>query len=131
MPSESIFRPGLMKKLQMQLPLWVRAIMLAGVVCVLAGAGLISYRLYAQPRTLTIAVGSLDGEAKQVASLIASHLAATDARIRLKVENEGSVLDAAKAFNSGKVALAVVRADVGDLHDARAVALTAHGVVMI
>jgi TRAP-type uncharacterized transport system substrate-binding protein len=120
-----------MKNLQITFPFWVRAIMLAGVVCVLAGAGLISYRLYAQPRTLTIAVGSLDGEAKQVASLIASHLTATDARIRLKVENAGSVLDAAKAFNSGKVDLAVVRADVGDLHDARAVALTAHGVVMI
>src|ERR1700760_4454099 len=131
MPSESIFRPGLMKNLQISFPFWVRAILLAGVVCVLAGAGLIGYRYYAQPRTLTIAVGSLDGEAKQVASLIASHLAATDARIRLKVENEGSVLDAAKAFNSGNVDLAVVRADVGDLHDARAVALTAHGVVMI
>src|SRR6201996_691772 len=131
MPSESIFRPGLMKNLQTAFPFWVRAIMLAGVICVIAGAGLIGYRLYAQPRTLTIAVGSLDGEAKQVASLIASHLTATDARIRLKVENAGSVLDAAKAFNSGKVDLAVVRADVGDLHDARAVALTAHGVVMI
>src|ERR1700760_3560989 len=97
MPSESIFRPGLMKNLQISFPFWVRAILLAGVVCVLAGAGLIGYRYYAQPRTLTIAVGSLDGEAKQVTSLIASHLAATDARIRLKVENEGSVLDAAKA----------------------------------
>ena len=120
-----------MKNLQIELPFWVRAILLAGVVCVLAGAGLISYRIYAQPRTLTIAVGSLDGEAKQVASLIASHLTATDARIRLKVENAGSVLDAAKAFDSGKVDLAVVRADVGDLQQARAVALTAHGVVMI
>jgi TRAP-type uncharacterized transport system substrate-binding protein len=84
-----------------------------------------------QPKTLTIAVGSLDGEAKQVASLIASRLATTDARIRLKVENAGSVLDAAKAFDAGTADLAVVRADVGDLQQARAVALTAHGVVMI
>jgi len=120
-----------MKNLQIALPFWVRAILLAGMVCVLAGAGLISYRIYTQPKTLTVAVGSLDGEAKQVASLIASRLATTDARIRLKVENTGSVLDAAKAFDSGKVDLAVVRADVGDLQQARAVALTAHGVVMI
>ena len=120
-----------MKNLQIALPFWVRAILLAGVVCVLAGAALISYRIYTQPKTLTVAVGSLDGEAKQVASLIASRLATTDARIRLKVENAGSVLDAAKAFDSGKVDLAVVRADVGDLQQARAVALTAHGVVMI
>jgi len=120
-----------MTKLQIALPFWVRAILLAGVICVLAGAGLISYRLYMQPKTLTVAVGSLDGEAKQVASLIASRLATTDARIRLKVENAGSVLDAAKAFEAGKADLAVVRADVGDLQQARAVALTAHGVVMI
>ena len=120
-----------MKNLQITLPFWVRAILLTGVVCILAGAGLISYRLYMQPKTLTIAVGSLDGEAKQVASLIASRLATTDARIRLKVENAGSVLDAAKAFDAGTADLAVVRADVGDLQQARAVALTAHGVVMI
>ena len=120
-----------MKKLQIALPFWVRAILLAGVVCVLAGAGLISYRLYLQPKTLTVAVGSLDGEAKQVTALIASRLATTDARIRLKVKNAGSVLDAAKAFDAGTADLAVVRADVGDLSQARAVALTAHGVVMI
>ncbi|MBU6461172.1 MAG: ABC transporter substrate-binding protein [Bradyrhizobium sp.] len=120
-----------MKSLQIALPFWVRAILLIGVVCILAGAGLISYRLYMRPRMLTIAVGSLDGEAKQVVSLIASRLATTDARIRLKVENAGSVLDAAKAFDAGNVDLAVVRADVGDLQQARTVALTAHGVVMI
>jgi TRAP-type uncharacterized transport system substrate-binding protein len=84
-----------MKNLQTALPFWVRAILLVGVVCILAGAGLISYRYYAKPKTLTIAVGSLDGEAKQLAQLIASRLATTDAPIRLKVVNAGSVLDAA------------------------------------
>ena len=120
-----------MKSLQIALPFWVRAILLAGVVCIIAGAGLISYRFYRQPTTLTIAVGSLDGEAKQIASLVASRLATTDAPIRLKVVNAGDVLDAAKAFDAGTADLAVVRADVGDLHEARAVALTARGVVMI
>jgi TRAP-type uncharacterized transport system substrate-binding protein len=41
------------------------------------------------------------------------------------------VLDAAKAFAAGKADLAVVRADVGDLSQARAVAVMAEGVVMI
>ena len=41
------------------------------------------------------------------------------------------MLDAAKAFDAGTADLAVVRADVGDLQQARTVALTAHGVVMI
>jgi TRAP-type uncharacterized transport system substrate-binding protein len=120
-----------MKNLRIALPFWVRAILLAGVFCIVAGAGLISYRFYTQPKTLTVAVGSLDGEARLLASAIAGRLATTDAPIRLKVENVGSVLDAARAFDAGTADLAVVRADVGDLQQARAVALTAYGVVMI
>ena len=113
------------------LPVWVRAILLAGLVCLVGGAGLIGWRLYARPTTLTVAVGSFDGEARQAASLIAGHLATSNAPIRLKVENAGNVLDAAKAFASGKADLAVVRADVGDLSQARAVAVMTEGVVMI
>ena len=87
-----------MKNLQIALPFWVRAILLVGVICILAGAGLTSYRLlHAAEVTGHGGVGWLDGEAKQVASLIASRLATTDAPIRLKVVNAGSVLDAAKA----------------------------------
>jgi TRAP-type uncharacterized transport system substrate-binding protein len=120
-----------MKNLQLALPFWVRAILLAGVFCLVAGAGLTAYRYYKQPRTLTIAVGSLDGEAKLLASAIAGRLATTDAPIRLKVVNVGNVLDAAKTFDAGNADLAVVRADVGNLQEARTVALTAQGVVMI
>jgi TRAP-type uncharacterized transport system substrate-binding protein len=120
-----------MKSLQMELPVWVRAVLLAGVFCLVAGAGLIAYRFYRQPVTLTVAVGSLDGEAKKVASLIAGRLATTGSPVRLKVVNSGSVLDAAKAFAAGQADLAVVREDVGDLSQARTIAMTAHGVVMI
>jgi TRAP-type uncharacterized transport system substrate-binding protein len=120
-----------MKSLQMELPVWIRAVLLAGVFCIVAGAGLIAYRFYEQPVTLTVAVGSLDGEARQTASLIAGRLATIDSPVRLKVENAGNVLDAAKAFAAGKADLAVVRADVGDLSQARTVIMTAHGVVMI
>jgi TRAP-type uncharacterized transport system substrate-binding protein len=120
-----------MKALQITWPLWMRAVLLAGVLCIVAGAGLISYRLYQRPTTLTIAVGSLDGEAKQIASAIAGRLATTGSPVRLKVENTGNVLDAAKAFAAGNADLAVVRADVGDLSQARAIAVTARGVVMI
>lgn len=120
-----------MKSLGMTLPLWVRAVLLAGVFCIIAGAGLISYRLYTRPTTLTIAVGSLDGEARQVAAVIAGHLATSSSSVRLRVENAGNVLDAAKTFAAGSTDLAVVRADVGDLSQARTVAVTAYGVVMI
>jgi TRAP-type uncharacterized transport system substrate-binding protein len=120
-----------MKTLQITMPLWVRAVLLAGVFCIVAGVGLISYRLYLRPTTLTIAVGSFDGEAKQIASVVAGRLAITQSPVRLRIEDSGNVLDAAKAFAAGTADLAVVRADAGDLQQARTVALTAHGVVMI
>jgi TRAP-type uncharacterized transport system substrate-binding protein len=120
-----------MKAFQAALPFWVRAVLLAGVFCVVTGAGLLAYRLYRQPTTLTIAVGSFDGEAKQIASVIAGRLATINSPISLRIENSGSALDAARAFAAGTADLAVVRADVGDLSQARTVAVTAHGVVMI
>jgi len=120
-----------MKNLQIALPLWVRAILLAGVFCIVAGAALMSYRYYRRPGTLTVAVGSFDGAAQKIASIVAGRLATTDSPVRLKVEKAGNALDAAKAFAAGTADLAVVRADAGDLSQARTVALTAHGVVMI
>jgi TRAP-type uncharacterized transport system substrate-binding protein len=120
-----------MKALQISLPFRVRAVLLAGVFCIVAGASLIAYRIHVRSTTLTIVVGSLDGEAKQIASVIAGRLATVNSPVRLKVQNAGNALDAAKAFAAGKADLAVVRADVGDLSQARAVAVTAQGVVTI
>ena len=120
-----------MQRFHQALPVWVRAVLLVGLVCLVAGAGLVAYRYYQRPTTLTVAVGSFDGEARQAAQLVAGHLAATNSPIKLKIENAGNVLDAAKAFAAGKADLAVVRADVGDLSQARAVAVMTEGVVMI
>jgi TRAP-type uncharacterized transport system substrate-binding protein len=120
-----------MKALQTAFPLWARAVLLAGTFSIIAGAGLVSYRLYLRPTTLSVAVGSSDGQGKEIASIIAGRLATTNSAVRLRVDNAGNVLDAAKTFAAGTVDLAVVRADAGDLQQARTVALTAHGVVMI
>jgi TRAP-type uncharacterized transport system substrate-binding protein len=120
-----------MHRFDQVLPVWVRVVLLVGLLCLGAGIGLIAYRFYERPTILTVAVGSLDGEARQAASLIAGHFATVDSPIRLKIENVGNVLDAAKTFAAGKADLAVVRVDVGDLSQARAVAVMAEGVVMI
>lgn len=49
-------------------------------------------------------------------SAIAGRLASIKAPpVRLKVTDTGTALEAAKAFAAGKVDLAVVRDDVGDL----------------
>ncbi len=120
-----------MQRFHETLPVWVRAVLLVGLVCLIAGIGLVAYRYYQQPKTLTVAVGSFDGEARREATLVAGHLAVTNSPIRLKIENAGDVLDAARTFAAGKADLAIVRADVGDLSQARAVAVMAEGVVMI
>jgi TRAP-type uncharacterized transport system substrate-binding protein len=113
------------------LPLWLRFVLLAGVIALASGASLLAYRYYTRPVTLSVAVGSIDGEAAKAMSEIASRLVTTNAPVRLKVVDSGTALEAAKAFAAGKVDLAVVRGDVGDLSNAQAVVVVSHMVVLI
>jgi hypothetical protein len=46
-----------------KLPLWLRFFLLVGIAIFAAGAGLLAYRYYTRPATLTVAVGSIAGEA--------------------------------------------------------------------
>jgi TRAP-type uncharacterized transport system substrate-binding protein len=117
--------------LSRKLPLWVRFLLLAGVAILAAGAGLFGYRYFTRPVTLTLAVGSIDGEAAKAMSALASRLVTSNAPVRLKVIDSGTALEAADAFSSGKVDLAVVRSDVGDLSQAQAVLVVTHAVVLI
>ena len=114
-----------------KLPLWLRFVLLIGVAVFAAGAGLVAYRSYTYPATLTVAVGSIDGEAAKAMSAIAGELVSTNAPVRLKVIDSGTALEAANAFSAGKVDLAVVRGDVGDLSQAQAVVVVSHMVVLI
>ena len=115
----------------MKLPLWVRFFLLFGVAAVVIGAGLFGYRYYTRPVTLTVAVGSIDGEANKAMSALASRLVTVNAPVRLKVIDSGSALGAADAFSRGQVDLAVVRSDVGDLSQAQAIIVVTHAIVMI
>jgi TRAP-type uncharacterized transport system substrate-binding protein len=117
--------------LSRKLPLWVRFLLLAGVAILAAGAGLFGYRYFTRPVTLTLAVGSIDGEAAKAMSALASRLVTSNAPVRLKVIDSGTALEAADAFSSGKVDLAVVRSDVGDLSQAQAVLVVTHAIVLI
>ena len=113
------------------MPSWLRMAFVAGVVVLVTGAGLFGYRWYSRPTTLTIAVGSLDGEATKLMSALASRLAAANAPVRLKLVETTSALEAAEMFSSNKTDLAVVRGDVGDLSQAQAVIVLAHAVVLL
>src|SRR6202011_2725987 len=115
----------------LNLPLWLRFVLLAGVVGLVSGASLVAYRYYTRPVTLSVAVGSIDGEATKAMSAIASRLVATNAPVRLKVIDSGTAVEAAKAFAAGNADLAVVRGDVGDLSQARAVVVVSHVVALV
>jgi TRAP transporter TAXI family solute receptor len=114
-----------------RVPTWLKLVLVGVLVVVASGAGLFAYRYFTLPTTLTIAAGSYDGEAARVMSAIASRLTKTGASIRLKIVESGTALEAAKTFAAGKVDLATVRADAGDLSAARTVVLVTHGVAMI
>ncbi len=115
----------------LNLPLWLRFVLLVGVVGLVSGASLIAYRYYTRPVTLSVAVGSIDGEAAKAMSAIASRLVSTSAPVRLKVIDSGTALEAAKTFAAGNADLAVVRGDVGDLSKAQAVVVVSHVVALI
>jgi TRAP-type uncharacterized transport system substrate-binding protein len=115
----------------LKLPLWLRFVLLVGVVGLVSGASLVAYRYYTRPVTLSVAVGSIDGEAAKAMSAIANQFVSTNAPVRLKVIDSGTALEAAKTFAAGNADLAVVRGDVGDLSQAKAVVVVSHVVVLI
>jgi TRAP-type uncharacterized transport system substrate-binding protein len=113
------------------LPRSWRIALVAGLILLAGGTGLLAYRWYTRPTALTIAVGSLDGEAGRLVSAIAGKLAQSKAPVRLSMVQTPGPLESADAFASGKVDLAVVRGDVGDLSQAQAVIVLAHATVLL
>ncbi len=114
-----------------RLPLWLRLVLIAGVAVLASGAGLFAYRYYTHPTTLTVAVGSIDGEAAKAMSAIASKLVSINAPVRLTVIDTGTALAAGNTFAAGKADLAVVRGDGGDLSQAQAVVVVSHVVALV
>jgi TRAP-type uncharacterized transport system substrate-binding protein len=113
-----------------ELPRWLRVVLVAILATLGIGAGLFGWRYYTRPVTLTVAAGSFDGESVRLMGAIAGRLTAKNAPVRLKVLDAGTAVEASKAFSAGKAELAVVRGDIGDLSAARTVVVVAYGVVM-
>jgi len=80
---------------------WLRIVLVAGLAVLACGAGLFAYRNVTEPRTLTIAVGSTDGDAAKIISTFATRMASTNSAVRLKVLDRGTAPEAIKAFASG------------------------------
>lgn len=114
-----------------RLPRWLRVALVASLLALAGGAGLLVWRQATKPQTLTIVAGSLDGYVPRFMSAVAARMAVANAPIRLKVVDKGNTLDAVKAFAAGEADLAIARADAVDLPSARAVLVVTHGVVMM
>lgn len=114
-----------------KLPVWLRIVLVAVAAVLVTSGGLFALYWYSQPTTLSVAVGSLDGEASKVMSALAGKLVQQKAPVRLDIVEAGGVAGTAEQFSSGKVDLAVVRGDVGDLSQAQAVVVVAHAVVIL
>ncbi len=114
--------------------LWPRSLRITLVGIATAASitgGWLAYRYFAKPVYLTVAAGSVDGEALSLISAIAARLAASNAHTRLRVVDSQTSARASELLASGKADLAVVRGDTGGLADARSVLLLTHGVVLI
>jgi TRAP transporter TAXI family solute receptor len=114
-----------------RLPRWLRIILVSSLAALACAAGLLGYRYATHPVTLTVATGSIDGDATRLMSAVAAEMAAKESPVRLKVVDKGTALDAVNAFAAGETDLAIVRADVGDLSAARTVVVMTYAVVLI
>jgi len=111
-----------------RLPRWLRIALVASLAVLACGLGLLGYRYATHPAVLTVAVGSIDGDAVRLMSAVEARMAETNAPVRLRVVDKGTALGAIDAFAAGETDLAVARADVGDLSSARTVVLITHAV---
>jgi TRAP transporter TAXI family solute receptor len=117
--------------MQVKLPRWLRIVLVIGIILLAGGLAVVSYRYATRPVTLTVGVGSIDGDGVRLMTAIATRLASSKAHIRLKVVDKTNALAASQAFSAGETDLAIVRADLGDLSAARTIVLVTNGVVML
>jgi TRAP-type uncharacterized transport system substrate-binding protein len=89
--------------MQSKLPQWQRVALVAGLLALTAAMSVFTYGYVTRPLTLTVAVGSSEGEVVRRMSAIASGLATTGSHIRLKVIDTGTPIEAAKRWRRGKL----------------------------
>jgi TRAP-type uncharacterized transport system substrate-binding protein len=112
-------------------PRWLRVLIVGIITAGVIGGGWFTYRYFAKPVILTVAAGSVDGEALTLISAVSARLTASNSHIRLKVIDSGTSAKASELLAARKADLAIVRGDTGGLADARSVLLLTHGVVLI
>jgi TRAP-type uncharacterized transport system substrate-binding protein len=117
--------------MEFRLPRWLRLILFALMLFVVAGLGIYTLREAVKPVTLKLAMGSLDTESVRVMTALGRRMAATGASVRLSIIEKPTPIEAAEAFAAREADLAVVRGDNEELASARAVVQLTSLAVMI
>ena len=112
--------------MSIKLPLWLRLFLLIGIAVFAAGAGLLGYRYYTRPTTLTVAVGSIDGEATKAMSAIAGEPLPRSGAGATEGHPQRHRRRGRRRLLCGKVYVCRCRGDVGDLLEAEAVVVVSH-----
>jgi hypothetical protein len=73
-----------------QWPRWLRVAIVGIMTAAVIGGGWFCYHYLAKPVYLTVAAGSIDGEALALISAISARLTASNAHVRLRVVDTGT-----------------------------------------
>ncbi|MFN3890226.1 MAG: TAXI family TRAP transporter solute-binding subunit [Beijerinckiaceae bacterium] len=119
------------KGLRQRMPRWMRVSVVLLFVATSIMLGYFIYDYTTRPKILSVAIGAVDGDAVRLLGALGTRMAATNAPVRLRVVDAGTPLGAAEQFAKGQVDLAVVRADLGDLGEARTVVTIANAAMLI
>ena len=114
-----------------RVPRRLRVLVVLSLTALATAAGIFVYRYVTKPVVLTVAAASLDGDAPRLLTSIATRMATSGARVRLKLVQHDSPQNAVAAFSSGVVDLVATRADVGDLSGAQTIVGLTRSVVFV
>lgn len=114
-----------------RVPRRLRVLVVLSLTALATAAGIFVYRYVTKPVVLTVATASLDGDAPRLLTAIATRLATSGARVRLKLVQHDTPQKAVAAFSTGAVDLVATRADVGDLSGAQTIVNITRSVVFM
>jgi TRAP transporter TAXI family solute receptor len=86
--------------------------LVAALLIMMVGVGIISWKLYHAPSTLRIAVGPFGSEDTRMIAAFAQGLAREQSSFRLRTVITSGVAESARLVEDGKVDLAVIRPDI-------------------
>ena len=110
---------------------WLRVALVLSATILAVAIGLFTYRFVTAPRTVTVAVGSFDGDIARLMTGIAGRMASSNSPVRTQGRGQGNCRRSVEGFVFGETELAIVRGDVGDLSAARTLVQISQGVLLI